>query len=677
MNFIDFKERFQKHVNNIIKNQDLLFVTDIDKDILWNKYLNNFPTGTNKIFRERREFDCSCCRHFIKSFGNIVVIKNNKLISIWDFETNDTTFQPVINALSKYVKSHNINSIFITRETKFGTNFNFEQMKDKSIHKWDHFYIELPKKFIDTSHETTNTIASKINSIKHVFKRSLEEISKDAIKTILDLIAQKSLYKGDEWKDILNEFLKLYIEYHKLPEKEQDNYCWAKSIMAGGAIGKIRNHSIGVLLTDISNGIYLNKAVKKYEKIVAPPNYKRPKAIFTKRMIKEAQKTITDLGYLDSLNRRYATIDDITINNILYANRNSKKILSGDIFSELRSEAKSNIKKFDKIEEIQIKTFIKDILPNVQNMQIYLENKHSSNLVSLISPENKDSNILFKWNNNFSWAYNGNITDSMKERVKSMGGNVNGVLRFSIQWNENFDNQNDFDAHCMEPEKNHIYYKNKRRKHNSSGMLDVDIINPENRIACENIIYTDLNAMPYGIYEFFVHVYSYRNGKNGFLSEIEFDDKIYQFEYRKDVKSGEKILVAQVEHTKKGLEIIKSIPTSLSSKQIWGLSTNNFHDVSILMYSPNYWDNQHGIGNKHYFFILNNCVNDTSPNGFFNEFLKEDMMKHKRVFEALGSKMKVKDSDNQLSGLGFSSTKRNSVICKLEGNFNRTIKLTF
>ena len=95
------------------------------------------------------------------------------------------------------------------------------------------------------------------------------------------------------------------------------------------------------------------------------------------------------------------------------------------------------------------------------------------------------------------------------------------------------------------------------------------------------------------------------------------------------------------------------------------------------MFSPNYWDGQKGIGNRHYFFMVNDCKNDTSPNGFFNEFLKEELMEHKKVFEMIGSKVKVDDSNNQLSGIGFSSTKRNSITCKVKGHIDRTLKITF
>ena len=75
--------------------------------------------------------------------------------------------------------------------------------------------------------------------------------------------------------------------------------------------------------------------------------------------------------------------------------------------------------------------------------------------------------------------------------------------------------------------------------------------------------------------------------------------------------------------------------------------------------------------------MLEDCINDGKARGFFNEFLTAELDQHRKVFEIVGSKMKAEDSPNQMSGLGFSSTQRNSVMCRVKGNFTRTIKITF
>ena len=679
-----FKKALQKHFDEMQKEATHLFEVNVDKDELWNTYLDSFPAGTNEIFRERREHDCSCCRQFIKNIGSAVTIKDNQIHTIWELNLGDTTYQPVCDALDAFVKAHTVTDIYTTKFPKIGTEFNFEEINGKS-HQWDHFFLELPSKFVNRSSRSNEEVKGQFRDTRNVFKRSLDEITMEALDTILELINSNTLYKGEEWKGVLTEFKKYKKEYDKLTsDTEKDLYAWEKSVTAGMAIGRIRNHSIGTLLINVSEDMDLDTAVKKYEQIVAPSNYKRPKAIFTKKMLEEAKNTITELGYMDSLQRRFANLNDITVNNVLFSNKSAARRMVGadDIFGQMEKDVAVSPKKFSKVEEISAQDFIDKVLPTAKEIEAFVENKHEKNFVSMIAPVNPDAKTMFKWNNGLSWAYSGNITDSdMKQNVKAAGGNVDGVLRFSIQWNEDKHDNYDLDAHCVEPNGTEIYYGSYKAPRITSmgGQLDVDVINPCGKVAVENITWQDLSRMRAGTYRFFVHQYS-GAVRHGFRAEIEFNGEIYSFDYNNPMRTGENVQVAEVTLDENGNFSIKeklSGSSSISSREIWGVNTNQFVPVSVISYSPNYFDKQDGIGHRHLFFFLKDCVNSEEPNGFYLEFLDNDLMKHKRVFEALGAKCHVEDTDDQLSGIGFSMTKRADLVVKVKGATERVMKIKF
>ena len=100
MEFRVVKTGLENHLNQMTKENMHLFVVDLDKDELWNLYLDSISEEDNQIFRVRREYDCSCCRHFIKSIGNVVSIKDGIVSSIWDFETEDPKWNKVVSILS-------------------------------------------------------------------------------------------------------------------------------------------------------------------------------------------------------------------------------------------------------------------------------------------------------------------------------------------------------------------------------------------------------------------------------------------------------------------------------------------------------------------------------------------------------------------------------------------------
>ena len=670
VDFVVFKTAVQKQFDVMKKSP--LFVTDVGKDLLWETYIESFPAGTNEIFRERREYDCQCCKQFIRACGNMVTIVNNNLVSIWDI-TVGSHFQVVADALSTLVKSKLVKDTFFYFTEKAGTDFNLQLVESGDTMRWNHFYLKLPRGVIKSNVEV-GTVLSGIRTQKDLFIRSMKEINLESAETCLELIGQKSLYRGEEHKATVEIFVKCKKAFDLVPDDEKDNYAWVTSLKLGAA-SRIKNTVIGTLLVDISEGKTLDDAVRLFESKVAPENYKRPTALITKGMITNAQNKVAELGIEASLKRRFAVVDDITINNVLFANRDSR--LAMNVFDELKSETAVDIKKLSKVEEVGIDDFITDILPKVDNVEVMFENRHINNLMTLIAPVDKNSTNIFKWSNNFCWAYNGEVADSMKNRVKKAGGNVTGVLRFSIQWNDGDDNQNDFDAHCIEPDHNLISFPKKAHRQPSSGMLDVDIISPGQKVAVENITWTNKSKMQDGVYKLLVHNYCHNGGKTGFAAEIEYDGQIYSYEYNKELRQGQKVTVAEIEFSREyGIKFLNSLPSTMATKSVWGISTQQFHKVTMVMNSPNHWDG-FKTGNRHIFFVLDGCKNGQAARGFFNEFLNEDLAEHRKVFEVLGSKLKAEVTDNQLSGLGFSSTKRNSILCKLSGSFSRTIKINF
>lgn len=301
--FKDFVKAIQKNLQQMSKDSSRLFTVNVDTEELYNLYLDSFPAGTNEIYRERREYDCSYCRHFIRDVGNVVSIKNGELHTIWGINpVSDDKYNVVAAALDTYVKQKAVLGVFLKKEKRIGTPENREMLPTGKINKYEHFFVDLPEIciFKECYGHTLEGDLSQFRDVRNVFKRSLDEISKEAVDTVLELIAQNSLYKGAEWKKQLTEFKNYQKEYGKLTDEQKELWIWEKSIAAGAVIGKIRNHSIGTLLVNISEGMDLDLAVRKYEQIVAPVNYKRPKAIFTKKMLEDAKKTITELGYIDT-----------------------------------------------------------------------------------------------------------------------------------------------------------------------------------------------------------------------------------------------------------------------------------------------------------------------------------------------------------------------------------------
>ena len=621
--------------------EQVLYTTDI-LDI-FESYLNAFPEGTNPMYRVRTEHDCNCCKNFIRRLGHLVTLdESGNRQTVWDnYHELPAPYDVVGKAMRDLVMQAPLVSVFYTKETIFGSNPTPDNHDAKL---WNHFVGT-----VHTRHRSNKPgeVCSTFNTGAQVFERGLTELKPEAFDTVLALIEAKDLYRGEEHLRPIQEFQKIQQAYLKATDKKA-----FVLVNASKPVARFRNTAIGTLLTDLSDDVPVDQAVRIFESKVAPLNYKRTSAPISPKMIDDAVAKLSELGLEGAIHRRHAKISDVSINDVIWVD-NASKILMKDSISDLLMPSAfvpaANIKSAT---DITIANFMEKEIGNFESMSVLVRNDQVNNLMSITGGDGPER--LFKWDNNFAWSYNGEVTDSIKERVKKAGGRVVGAkLRVSLSWF----NIDDLDIHCTDPTNQHIFYGNKL------DILDVDMNagSGTNNTPVENLSW--MGKLKDGSYMITVDQYSQRTKENpGFIIEVEYEGKLTQYRYNHEVRVQITCLQMIVEDGR--LTKIISAPSmsaDAAPKDVWGIKTETLVPVQTVMLSPNFWGDN-ASGNKHWFFILKDCNNPDPVRGIYNEFLRSDLEAHRKVFELLGAKTKCQPTTDQLSGIGFSSTVTNELI---------------
>jgi len=686
MSFSIVKKLVSERFDSLVKSGATLLAVDHDRDAIWDAYLNAFPEET------RQEHNCNCCKAFIRQIGNVVAVKPNtlELETLWDF-AGPLEYGESIAALHAYVTSLPIKGLFYhdagkgQSPTAIGVDKNFSE-KHQVI--FQHFHVKVPK-------ACQGDLASKSSDLKGTFdvlKRGLQELTDEACDTVLELIAQKSLYRGSEYEHIVKGLRAMRKQHSETPEAARDNLIWNLASTQPANVCRARNTAIGTLLIDLSEGKPLDAAVGAFEKVMAPANYKRPTALVTPKMVEKAREELTALGMISALSRRRLDTRDLGPHNALWVQRTTK--LTRDVFEQLVGPPTVKPQELGKVEEVGIDVFLEKILPSAKNVRVLVENHHLSNFATLTGAVDPEAPNLFKWESSFGWSYAGGVASSMRERVRAAGGSVNGVLRFTFSWNwdDEKPNRSLMDAHVFMPGSKFAKMAereatasqprvgwNCRRHLGTGGVQDVDYVKPAPKGYCpiENITFPAIKVMQNGTYTYMVNNYSLRKPtQSGFQAEIEFGGQIFKYQYEKPLGQSEWVTVAEVELQNGEFTIKHHLTPQNPNQTRWGVTTNQWRAVKAITLSPNHWDKP--TGNKHHFFLLEGCVSDEKTRGFYNEFLCDKLKDHRKVTELLADKCEVLPADGaELSGLGFTDSERNHLMVEVEGAFERVVKVLF
>jgi hypothetical protein len=718
------QQHFDQHMSG-----HSLFRVHVTGDILWDIYLSSFNKKDNPVFRdpESSYYNCNHCKNWIRRYGNIVAINSDlDIISLFDLRIDSVPeqYKSSVTAMAKEIRVSSIKSIFTETfddlnslpyesckknqevfKLGVGSNtkiYNQEEankyplagIKKGDIKEFNHFNLYIPSQYVNKSGNSIATLTDAAQSNYDVFKRGMKEISLSTLQLVKELILQDSILNGKTYIKKIDTIIKYKKNYISLTStREREAWLWLNSW--NNPIAKFRNSLIGVLCVELTEGEDLTKACLNWNKRVDPANYKKAKAPFTKKQKEEAEKFVTENGYLESFQRRHATLDDIDVTEIIHTNvDNDTVVKQASIFDRLTPVKSTQHKRqeFKGVLEVSLDNFMKNILPTVTSLEVYLEPRLRSNMMNLTTAVNPDSKPMFSWNNNFSQTFIGNLAgkSELAEMVEAKGGRTDGAFRFTHSWNKLERNQSLMDLHVFMPgctiPRQYTGGPNvsgrrvgwsKRQDSLSGGKQDVDYtsVAPSGYIPVENITFPELSKMPEGTYKCMIHNWSFRTTGGKGEAEIAFQGQTYQYVYPA-TKNHEWVNIADVTLKNGTFTIKHHLPVIIDTKEIYGLEPNQFHKVNLMCYSPNHWGNSN-VGHKHLLLMLQGAKTDELIRSFHSQDLNSELYPHRRVLDALGYQTMIEPSNKQLAGLGFNTTVRDYVYLKVSGSHKRMIKLIF
>lgn len=679
--FKPFSDQINNRFNAIQKDANV-FISVLTGDALYDVYLASFPEGTNPIFRERTEHDCSNCKNFIRNFGGVISINTSDLSisTIWDGK-HDYPYDVVSQKMREAIIAAGPDTIFRTFQATFSqqrsTTLNSETMQTASYH---HFYGSALPKFVTRD----DSQVGEYNTGRQVLTDSFQRLNLSAVSTVLDLINENQLYRGTEHKAKVEAYKTALTKYNLLDDQLKRVFIALNA--TNPSVARFKNSVIGTLVEDIASGVELERAVRSFETKVAPQNYQRTSQIVSQKMVDSALETINGLGL--SIERRMANLRDVSINNVLWSSGEAQPMMKDGLAGLLAGSITTTPVKVDEknATDIKIDDFINGILPTARGLRLLVAPDLANNFMTLTTAVHEDAGRLFKWDNNFAWAYSGGTTDMISERVKAAGGNINAALRFSLSWF----NYDDLDLHVTftgvgrNAMRETIYFRHRgATTHGLNGGLDVDMNagGGTTRTPVENIAFTTI--VP-GTYEVKVNNYSKREQVNtGFTLQVA--DTMGSTDYTREASpaNGSSTICLTATVDAAGNVTYSDINQSMKQRgqtvtgKKWGLDFGQFAEVQAVMLSPNHWDGQN-VGNKHTFFSLKDARADEALRGIFNEYLNNDLAPHRKVFDLIGEKTKPPIADDQLSGIGISSTLQKAVIAEVTtANSRRLFKIVF
>ena len=99
-------------IENTNSGKEPVFTTNVSKEDIWNVYLSSFE--------DKQYHNCSTCRHFLYSYGSLVVVNDDGSLksAIWNEDDSDEDHKNAVKAILVLLKKAKITGQFLSSEKK-------------------------------------------------------------------------------------------------------------------------------------------------------------------------------------------------------------------------------------------------------------------------------------------------------------------------------------------------------------------------------------------------------------------------------------------------------------------------------------------------------------------------------------------------------------------------------
>lgn len=394
--------QLQLNAENILDKSDPKDIFYTDAEDIYETFLENLPED------QRAEHQCRTCKDFINKFTNVVKLDEDGNMTPIYFYLKSTigSFNKAINACYDKVKNSKITSIFILSKyyKPFGNIDTYVGNPESG--GFCHMFMKAPSNsnYYNDFYNHNEMIAKSRENYR-LLAESISKFDLQSVKTITHMLKFGNLPDINGIARDSEYYENFRIELENKKGKERNNYIWWHVSHGSERLFHLKSGLLGTLYEDMMDGLDPDTIRDRYIDKADPMNYMRMKSKPSYQNTVKAEELITKLGLLNSLDRRYATFEEVPK---IWVPKETKNNSGEGLFTHLADNEPTKTKQFSSNCPIPISfnKFLIDILPNADRIECMVN--YIDSFICICTAQNDGSKPLFKYGNTFSqYLYKG------------------------------------------------------------------------------------------------------------------------------------------------------------------------------------------------------------------------------------------------------------------------------